>query len=84
MGNLKKIKFMEKVNYFMKKIKYEGDFIDNNFEGFGDYYEKDGTFYSGQFKGGLKFGNGIEFNKDGKLIYEGNYINGKPDKCSIF
>ena len=44
----------------------------------------DGNYYVGQFKRGYQCGEGKEYDKDGKLIYEGKYINGKRDKCAIF
>ena len=41
--------------------------------------EKDGSYYIGEFKNGLKHGKGKEYKKSGDLIYEGDFINGKRE-----
>jgi len=69
----------------MDKARYEGDFIDNEFEGNGVYYLDNGNYYEGQFKKGKFNGYGKEYDKDGKILREGKYINGNLDgDCIIF
>ena len=41
------------------------------------YIWEDGRYYIGQFKNNLPYGKGIKYNSNGKIIYEGNFINGK-------
>ena len=45
-----------KVFYLNGDIKYDGDFIDDKYEGNGKYYHEDGEHYIGQFKNGLRHG----------------------------
>ena len=71
--------------YSIDKVEYEGDFIDDEFEGNGKYYQEDGKYYIGQFKKGKPCGYGKEYDKNGKLVYEGKFVDGKSDKdCLIF
>ena len=53
---------------------YEGDFINDKFEGDGKYYWEDGQYYIGQFLNGLKHGKGIIYYKNGHIKYEGDFI----------
>jgi hypothetical protein len=50
--NLKIIKKMEKENIFVKMV-YDGEFIDDLFDGNGKYFWNDGKKYKGLFKNGL-------------------------------
>ena len=59
------------------KIRYEGDFINDKFEGNGKYYYENGEYYIGQFKNGKAHGKGILYYKNEKIKYEGDFINGK-------
>ena len=36
---------------------------------------EDGTYYIGEFKNGMRHGKGIYYYKDGKINYDGEYIN---------
>ena len=51
-------------------IKYEGDFVNDKFEGNGKYIWEDGEYYIGQEKNGLRNGKGIEYYKNGNIKYE--------------
>ena len=44
--------------------KYEGDFIDNNYNGIGTYYYQNGDVYNGEWKNGKRHGKGIFYNND--------------------
>jgi hypothetical protein len=44
------------------KIKYEGEFFDNNYNGIGTYYYPNGDVYDGGWKNGKKHGKGVYFN----------------------
>jgi hypothetical protein len=50
--NLKIIKKMEKENIFIKMV-YDGEFIDDLFDGNGTYFWNDGKKYQGLFQNGL-------------------------------
>ena len=80
--NLKLAKSMEKGYYFMRKIKqnmmvillkeYMKDM--ENFIILKEVIIQDNSKME-------KCGQGKEYDTDGKLIYEGNYINGTRDNC---
>ena len=46
-------------------------------EGNGKYIWEDGEYYIGQYKNGLFHGKGTEYYSNGKIMYEGDYINEK-------
>ena len=66
-------------------ILYEGDFVNDKFEGNGKEIYDNGNYYIGQFLNGYKNGKGIEYNKDGSILYKGDFVNDhhKSD-CLIF
>ena len=58
-------------------IKYEGEFLDDEYNGKGKLYYSNGEYYEGQFKNGKKDGIGCEFYKNGKKKYDGKFVNDK-------
>ena len=56
-------------------ILYEGDFLNNKYEGKGRHNLENGNYYIGEFWGGLRNGKGILYNKNGSIIYEGDFEN---------
>jgi hypothetical protein len=84
-GHLKKGKVT--IYYSDGKIKYEGDCLDGNFEGYGTYYYKEnGNRYDGEWKKGLKHGKGklyYDFEAKNKR-YEGYFIKGKFEGKGIY
>ena len=44
-------------------------------EGNGKYIWKNGEYYIGQEKNGLRHGKGIEYYSNGKIRYKGNFVN---------
>ena len=64
---------MEKENIFIKMV-YDGEFIDDLFDGNGKYFWNDGKKYKGLFKNGLINWKG-EFIWNDNSIYVGEYIN---------
>ena len=66
-----------KIYYENGKLEYEGGFFDNKFEGYGKYYYLNGKYYEGQFKNGLRNGNGKLYYSNGNIIYEGDFVNDK-------
>ena len=76
-GHLKKGKVT--IYYSNGKIKYEGDCLDDNFEGKGTYYYENGNRYEGEWKKGLKHGKGILYydHETQKKKYDGYFIKGK-------
>ena len=57
--------------------RYEGDFVNNKYEGNGTYYKENGTYYIGEFKNGHFNGKGIIYYKNGKIRFDGTFINGR-------
>ena len=45
--------------YKNNNIKYDGDFVNDKYEGNGNYYYENGEYYIGQWFNGLKNGKGI-------------------------
>ena len=43
----------------------------------GKYIWEDGKYYIGEFKNNIPNGKGIKYYKNGNILYEGNFINGK-------
>ena len=83
-GKLKnKLKFGKgKIYYNDGKIKYDGEFIDDKFEGFGKYFSKNGGYYIGEWrnnkphgKGKLLLNKGYIFKND--ILLDCKYLNGK-------
>ena len=57
---------------FRKKIN-NGKYIN------GKYIYGDEKYYIGEFKNNLPNGKGIKYYKNGNILYDGNFINGKPE-----
>ena len=67
-----------KLEDFVKKLEYIGDFKDNMKEGFGEEKYQDGSVYIGQFKQNMKNGTGNLFLDGGKNYgYSGTFKNDK-------
>ena len=75
-------------NDILGRSKYEGqweknpDFTESTFnggrmKGFGKFYWNDGTQYIGQFDGDSPNGFGKTLDKDGSVLQEGRWLNGK-------
>ena len=60
-------------------VKYDGDCINGNFEGYGNFYFKDGKVYKGQWKNDLQHGKGKLYDENGNLIYEGDFMNDRRE-----
>ena len=56
---------------------YDGDIINDQFEGKGKYVYSNGEYYVGQFKNNLRHGKGVLYYNDNKIKYEGDF---KEDK----
>ena len=48
-------------------------------EGFGTYNYENGEYYIGHFKNNLRHGQGIYYYKNGKIKYDGEWINNKRE-----
>jgi len=64
-----------KLYYENEKPKYIGLFSNDQFEGVGIYFTKEGEYYSGIFHDGLRNGYCEIYDKEGKLTFNGNFIN---------
>ena len=54
-------------------LKYSGEFVDDKYEGIGEFYYESGDYYIGKFSDGKKSGRGTEFYRNGELKYEGEF-----------
>ena len=74
-----KIYIKKKLYYFLGfgKIKYDGEFFNDKFDGVGKYYYENDEYYIGQFKNGLKNGKGIEYYPNGNIKYDGEFVDDK-------
>ena len=63
-----------------KGTKYVGWFADGKFNGNGTFTTRQGRTYTGDFKDDLLNGKGIVKEKDGKVIYDGQFKDGQPVK----
>ena len=61
--------------YLNNKIKYDGDFVNNKFNGFGKYYFENGDYYIGEVKDDMQHGKGKLYDKNGNIRVEGNFVN---------
>ena len=66
------------------RIKYEGDFANDKFEGKGKYIYDNGNYYIGEFKNGLSHGRGILYFSNGRIKYEGDFVKDKYEGKNIF
>jgi len=58
---------------------FEGVWVNDKLEGNGKWFCgcECGKYYIGQFKNGLKHGKGIMYNKNKKVMLEGDWVNGE-------
>ena len=71
-----------KIYYNDGNIKYDGEFIDDKFEGFGKYFSKNGGYYIGEWRGNKPHGKGkLLLNKGyifkNDILLDGKYLNGE-------
>ena len=59
------------------RLKYEGDFVNNKFEGYGKYIFDNGDYYVGEFLNDLQHGKGKLYEKNGSLLFQGEFIKDK-------
>ena len=65
-------------NIYNDQLIYEGEFSNGKRNGNGKEYKYGKLIYIGGFSNGKRNGKGKEYNyDDGKLIFEGEYLNGK-------
>ena len=60
-------------------IRYKGDWVNDQREGFGKYNYENGDYYEGQWKNGLENGFGKLYNENGNIKYKGDWVNGKRE-----
>ena len=72
-----KFRIKENKKYKNNNIKYEGDFVNDKYEGNGKYIWEDGEYYIGQFLNGLKHGKGTIYYKNKNIRYKGDFVNDK-------
>ena len=69
-----------KLFYKNGNIKYEGDFVNDKYEGYGKYICENGYYYIGQFLNNNRHGKGILFSKNGDIINDGYFYNDKFER----
>lgn len=57
---------------------YEGEFAAGKKEGYGVYKFKTDIRYEGYYKGNLKHGRGQIVNKNGTIVFAGEFLEGVP------
>ena len=73
-------KYGKGIEYDLREYtKYEGEFVDDLYEGKGTIFRiYNNTFsYKGEFKNGRFHGKGTSYNSNGTLSYEGDFVNGR-------
>ena len=68
---------------YKENIKYEGDFIEDKYEGNGKYTFKSGEYYIGEWKNNLRHGKGKFYHKNGIIQFEGDYVNDFPEYITL-
>ena len=58
---------------------YEGDFVDDEYDGHGKLYDENENYYEGPFKKGCANGKGAQYKKNGDIVFEGNLVNNARD-----
>jgi len=61
-------------------IQYKGNFMNDSFDGFGNYYYKNGNIYIGNMTKNKRNGEGVLYNKNNNIIYSGLWENDNPLK----
>ena len=57
-------------------IKYQGTFHENLYNGYGEFYYRDGESYKGFWNNGVKHGQGSFLKENGEVMTEGEFKNG--------
>ncbi len=73
-----------KLYYKNKDIQYEGDFVNNKFDGNGIFFYEHGEYYVGQFKNGKIDGEGKIYYPNGKIKFDCFFIDGRPIKGKYY
>jgi hypothetical protein len=55
--------------------RYEGQFKEGVYSGFGKYYFKDGTRFGGNWVNDKRHGSGTQFDANDNVDYKGHWIN---------
>ena len=58
---------------------YEGNFVNDVFDGYGEIIVKDKAYYHGEFKNGVMHGKGKVIDKDNNVIYDGHFVDGEKE-----
>ena len=56
--------------------KYDGDFVNDKYEGNGKYIFENGEYYIGEWSNGQRHGKGAMYLNNGYIKYAGIFING--------
>ena len=49
--------------------------MNDNYEGFGKFFEENGEYYIGQWSNCLMHGKGTKYYQDGNIKYDGDFVN---------
>ena len=70
--------FVKEYNYG-GDLQFEGEYLNGRKYAKGKLYDNGKVIYEGELSNGLKNGKGKEFDKDGKLLFEGEYCDDKME-----
>ncbi|KAJ4881099.1 histone H3 K4-specific methyltransferase SET7/9 family protein [Raphanus sativus] len=71
------------VYYYSVKGKYEGDWVDGKYDGFGVETWAKGSRYRGQYRQGMRHGGGVYRFYTGD-VYAGEWSNGQSHGCGVY
>lgn len=66
------------IYYFKSGSRVEGEFVNDRLQGSGIYYFSSGRKYVGEFRNDKFNGQGIMYDRDGSVIYKGQYVDNNP------
>lgn len=76
-GNFSYGQLTKAYHFINDSLQYYGDFENNHYSGYGEYYKNNKLLYAGYWENGIQSGKGTEFQDGAK--FSGEYLNGKKE-----